>query len=235
MMNPFKLVVFDMAGTTVTDNGQVAQAFIDAFKTFNLDISADAAGRVMGFRKKEAISILLEEHPMREEAYSHQLVENIHDTFIRNMILFYETDPNLKPTPGAEELFGELRRHGIRVALNTGFIRAITDVILRRLGWDRHLHINAVISSDEVNHGRPQADMIHTLMDRLHIEDPALVVKVGDTLVDIEEGRQAGCGLVIGVTTGSCTRARLEASRPDAVIDRLDELLPLMALSNIPA
>jgi phosphonatase-like hydrolase len=231
-MHPFKLVVFDIAGTTVEDRGNVAESFIRAFFRFGMDISAESANRVMGFRKKEAITMLLEELPGRADTDTNELVEKIHDAFIQNMIHHYETDKQLRPLPGAEALFTLLRSNGMKVALNTGFIKAITDVILRKLGWDNHPAINLVISSDEVAHARPHADMIHTLMERLHIEDAARVVKVGDTSVDVEEGRNAGCGLVVSVTTGAFTRAQLEACAPDAVIDRLDALPALLSLVN---
>jgi phosphoglycolate phosphatase-like HAD superfamily hydrolase len=42
--------------------------------------------------------------------------------------------------------------------------------------------------------------------------------------VDIEEGRNAGCGIVVGVTTGAYTRDQLEAYHPDHIIDGLQEL-----------
>ena len=37
-------------------------------------------------------------------------------------------------------------------------------------------------------------------MQRLGVLDAARVAKVGDTSVDLQEGKNAGCGLVIGVT-----------------------------------
>ena len=53
---------------------------------------------------------------------------------------------------------------GIKVALDTGFNRAITQVILDRLGWSDSPLIDATICSDEVARGRPHPDMILALM-----------------------------------------------------------------------
>lgn len=47
-----KLVVFDIAGTTVRDHGHVADAFIDAFKQHNKEVARDDVSHLMGFRKK---------------------------------------------------------------------------------------------------------------------------------------------------------------------------------------
>jgi phosphoglycolate phosphatase-like HAD superfamily hydrolase len=53
--------------------------------------------------------------------------------------------------------------------------------------------------------------MIRSLMARLGVREAARVAKVGDTRADLEEGTNAGCGLVVGVTSGSFTRQQLQA------------------------
>ena len=70
--------------------------------------------------------------------------------------------------------------------------------------------------------------MIQTLMERSGVEDPNEVVKVGDTEVDINEGRNAGCALVVAVTTGAFTREQLNACHPDHIIDDLSQLPALI-------
>lgn len=130
--------------------------------------------------------------------------------------------------PEAEAIFHWLQQRGIRIALNTGFTRVVTDTILRKIGWEEGKTIDKVICSDEVPQGRPHPYMIQTIMQQLQIEDSKAVVKVGDTQVDVEEGRNAGCGLVISVTTGAYTRSELEPFHPDHIIDSLSELQSLI-------
>ena len=84
--------------------------------------------------------------------------------------------------------------------------------------------IDYVISSDEVPEGRPHPYMIQSIMSALGVADVASVAKVGDTEVDIEEARNAGCGAVISVTTGAYTREQLANFKPDHIIDSLHEL-----------
>jgi phosphonatase-like hydrolase len=224
-MSKIQLVVFDIAGTTVRDKGNVADSFINAFDDFGFSIPREEVKKVMGFRKMDAIRILLDKFYPGTLETSPQLVGEIHGRFIANMISFYEHDADLAALPYAEELFSRLRKEGIKIALNTGFTRAVTDTLLRRLHWDNGRHfIDRVICSDEVPQGRPHPDMINTLIGELEIGSPSLVLKVGDTEVDIEEGRNAGCGIVVGVTSGAYTRAQLEGSHPDHIIDGLQEL-----------
>jgi phosphoglycolate phosphatase-like HAD superfamily hydrolase len=88
--------------------------------------------------------------------------------------------------------------------------------------------IDDYIASDEVKAGRPQPFMIQTLMKRAGITDAREVIKIGDTEVDVNEGRNAGCSLVIAVTTGAFTKEQLSAYHPDHIIDDLSQLPALI-------
>jgi phosphonatase-like hydrolase len=227
-MSSIQLVVFDIAGTTVCDNGNVADSFITAFRDYGFTMPGAEVKKVMGFRKMDAIALLLEKFAPEYKNDS-ELIDRIHTHFIDKMIEFYMGDQTLSPLPHAEAVFYALKQQGIKIALNTGFTRSITDTILHRLRWDdRSPLIDQVICSDEVALGRPHPDMIKVLMQDLDIVSPEQVVKVGDTEVDVEEGRNAGCGIVVGVTTGSYTREQLLPYRPDFIIDDLQELLPIV-------
>jgi phosphoglycolate phosphatase-like HAD superfamily hydrolase len=72
--------------------------------------------------------------------------------------------------------------------------------------------------------GRPYPFMIQKMMQEAGITDAQAVIKVGDTSVDINEGRHAGCKYSIGITTGAFTRAELELFHPSFIIDHLQEL-----------
>jgi phosphonatase-like hydrolase len=227
-MSSIQLVVFDIAGTTVRDNGSVADSFITAFRDYGFTMPEAEVKKVMGFRKMDAIALLLGKFAPEYKNDS-ELTDRIHTHFIDKMIEFYMGDQTLSPLPHAEAVFYALKQQGIKIALNTGFTRSITDTILHRLRWDdRSPPIDQVICSDEVALGRPHPDMIKVLMQDLDIVSPEQVVKVGDTEVDVEEGRNAGCGIVVSVTTGSYTREQLLPYRPDFIIDDLQELLPIV-------
>ncbi len=218
-----KLVVFDIAGTTVTDKGNVADAFMSAFSMEGIEVDLTEVKKVMGYRKKDAIVMLLQKfHP--EKAREETLVAQIHSNFEEKMLEFYMSEKDLLPLPHAEDTFRWLHSQGIFVALNTGFTRLITEGILYRLGWKENPLIDEIICSDEVEQGRPAPFMINRIMENLGVSDPAEVMKVGDTEVDVLEGRNAHCGHVISVTTGAYTRNQLEHFNPDHIIESLSEL-----------
>ena len=72
-------------------------------------------------------------------------------------------------------------------------------------------------------------------MQLTRVADARVVVKVGDTPADIESGQAAACGYVVGVSYGTHSRAELERLRPDVVIDRLSDLIPLVVSNALTA
>lgn len=226
-MTPIQLVVFDIAGTTVKDAGNVKEAFANACADYYIHIPDDAINKVMGWRKIDAIKMLLQQYHAEALENNAALIEQIHENFTSRMVDFYNHDETLAPLPHTLSTFSALRQQGIRVALNTGFSKVITNAILKKLHWDETI-IDAVISSDEVPEGRPQPYMIKTLMQQFNINNPAAVAKVGDTEVDILEGRNSECGKVISVTTGAYTRQELIPYAPDYIIDSLETAASLI-------
>ncbi|TXJ25834.1 MAG: HAD family hydrolase [Chitinophagaceae bacterium] len=217
---PIKLVVFDIAGTTVKDDDYVAHAFRNAFVKNGYDISLDQTYPYMGIKKIVAVNAMLAKLGGQSADAG-----TIYTDFTDEMMDFYTYNASVMPLPYAEEVFQQLKEKGIRIALNTGFPRIIADVIIDRLQWKDKGWVDDTIASDEVEHGRPQPLMIQELMLRASITDPQEVAKVGDTEVDVNEGRNAGCGLVVAVTTGAYTEEQLAAYDPDHIISSLS-LLP---------
>jgi phosphoglycolate phosphatase-like HAD superfamily hydrolase len=107
-------------------------------------------------------------------------------------------------------------------------VRDVTDAILERTGWVRSGLVDAVVTSDEVRHGRPAPDMILAIQQRLGLRAPRFA-KVGDTAADLAEGFAAGASWNIGVTYGSSDRATLACSPHTHLIDRLDEVLAVVS------
>ena len=214
-----------MAGTTVRDDDAVHHCLQDALAAGNCVATRDQVNEVMGRPKPLAIEQLL--NRLSPAGVTPARVRAIHDDFLRRMIHYYETDPKVEPTPGAETTVKSLRSSGILVALDTGFSRPIVDTILRRLGWNQGF-LDATVASDEVARGRPHPDLIFRAMELTGIKDPRSVAKVGDTPSDLLEGTAAGCGLVVGVTNGSHRKEELEGYPHTHLLGGLSELSELI-------
>lgn len=225
---PVKLVVFDMAGTTVEDSNNVHDALVQGFKENNYTITVADANRVMGIPKPVAIRTLLEENfDVKENA--DELVEQIHQAFKKAMLHFYENDPSVKAKVNAEETFRALRELGILVGIDTGFSRDIADTIFERLKWKENKVFDYSVTSDEVDNGRPYPDLIIKAMKDLNIASGEEVAKVGDTASDLHEGTSAGCKYVIGITTGAFTQEALAREPHTHLVSDLLEVVDIVS------
>jgi phosphonatase-like hydrolase len=229
MQKEIKLVVFDIAGTTVKDNGEIATAFHDAMKERGYDIPHEKIYPLMGYKKPEAIRMMLGEYESDVAGITAEYINIIHERFIELMVEYYTNTDQLQPLPNAEEMFAWCKEHDIKVGLDTGFSTDITNVIIKRLGWLTDKKVDYVVCSNEVPAGRPHPYMIQKMMRAANITDATQVIKLGDTEVDINEGKNAGCLYSIGVTTGAFTREALQPYHPDFIIDDLEELIGIIA------
>jgi phosphonatase-like hydrolase len=222
-----KLVVFDMAGTTVYDGDAVNNCLRATLQDAGLTVDRDAVNAVMGIAKPEAIRQLIEGNPGSE--FLKNRIHEIHADFVERSKRYYKSDPEVREMPGASASLADLRNAGIKVALNTGFTRDIAQILIDRLGWNEASSvIDASVTSDEVPRGRPFPDMIRYLMRKFGIIDPQEVAKVGDTPTDLEEGASAGCRFIIGVTNGTHTRAELEKYPHTHLVDSVKEVPKLI-------
>ena len=94
--------------------------------------------------------------------------------------------------------------------------------------WIKNKLIDASVTSDEVSNGRPYPDLIFECMKRTDIRDVQSVVKIGDTSSDLEEGNSAGCGIVVGVTTGAFSRDELTTVKHSFLIDNIGEVIDII-------
>ena len=202
-MSEIKLVVCDIAGTTVRDSGQVVNAFADTLRKYELEFSADQLRRLRGSSKRQALLEFIPAGPDRN-----RFAEEVYISFRDRLAHTYETD-GVEPIDGAEQVIRELRAKGVSVALNTGFDREITDLLLRSLNWDEGT-VDAVVCGDDVLQGRPAPYMIFRAMELTRTINPNDVVNVGDTVMDLEAGYHAGVRLNVGVLSGAHDRETLE-------------------------
>lgn len=219
-----QLVVFDMAGTTVDEQNVVYKTVHRALLRAGMEVSLETVLlHAAGKEKFQAIKDVIE----AENAIGHINALAVFQDFEQLLDEAYATLTPL-PMPGVETVFARLRARNIRVVLNTGYKNTVARGLLEKLGWEEGLHFNLLITADDVERGRPYPDMILLAMAKFEITDAATVAKIGDSKVDIEEGKSAGCGIYAGITTGAQTAEQLAEAAPTHILNALEELLPLL-------
>ncbi|MEU9054189.1 phosphonatase-like hydrolase [Streptomyces sp. NPDC048384] len=216
-----RLVVLDMAGTTVADGGLVERAFAAAATELGVEPgSPDHADRLayvratMGESKISVFRHLFgdEERAQRANAAFEKAYGELVDGGL------------VAPIPGAREAIEELQAGGRTVVLTTGFARVTQDAILDALGWQDLVPLT-LCPADAGGRGRPYPDMVLTaLLRTAAADDVREIAVVGDTSYDMLSGVRAGAGLVAGVLTGAHDSDALRAAGATHVLGSVAEL-----------
>ncbi len=209
-------VIFDWAGTTV-DFGSFApvQAFIRAFEEFGITPTVAEVREPMGMLKWKHIEAMMH---MPRIAAAWQAVhgracskENIDQVYKASETAILKILHDFaQPKPYVLETIATLRKAGIRIGSTTGYTDSMMAIVVPRakeLGYDPDFWCspNAV-----QNQGRPYPYMIFKNLEALGVSDVRRAVKVGDTVADIKEGKQAGL-ISVGIVEGSSIMGLSEA------------------------
>ncbi|WP_031086979.1 HAD family hydrolase [Streptomyces sp. NRRL WC-3549] len=195
-----RLVVLDMAGTTVADGGLVERAFDSAARACGIEPGTDDHAEKLAYVRatmgESKISVF--RHLFGDEDRA-QLANAAFERAYGELV-----DGGLvAPVPGAREAVEEMAADGRTVVLTTGFARVTQEAVLDALGW-RDLVPLTLCPADAGGRGRPHPDMVLTAFLRTGAAGAvAQVAVVGDTSYDVLSGVRAGAGLVAGVRTGA--------------------------------
>ncbi len=209
-----RLVVFDVDGTLVDSRAILKQASDAAFRTLGLPPPPyEDLRQIVGLSLAEGLAQLAPEQPPE---VLEQLVGHYKSSFgdLHRQPGF--TEPLY---PGAAELLDRLKREGWRIAMATGKSRRGVNMIVAMHAWT-DLFDSTHCADD--GPGKPHPAMLLEAMRALDAK-PGCTVMVGDTSHDIGMARGAGVRSV-GVTWGFHTRAELEASGADVVLDSFEAL-----------
>jgi len=217
-----KLVVFDMAGTTVDEDNVVYKTVRAAINAAGYSFSQDQVQEAgAGKEKSQAIRDVL---ALDGQPHSDEEVATLFADFKQRLADAYE-NLAVREQPDASTVFADLRQRGVKVVLNTGYDRATAEGLIKKIGWSIGQDIDGLVTASDVVNGRPHPDMIELAMQQTGIENAREVIKVGDSQIDIEEGKNADCAMTFGITTGAQTEAFLRAASPTGILHHLTELL----------
>lgn len=220
-VNRIDLFVFDLAGTTIADQeGLVPRTFLAVAGDHGIHTDLSELNGLRGRSKAEVLRMLIGRQFGVSE--SEQRVAAAYADFQSRVLAAFRRE--CRPIPGAEDAFRFVRSRGAKAAVNSGFDRGIVAVLMERLGWLSAGLVDLAVTADDVPAGRPAPDMILRAMDLLGFSDARRVAKVGDTPADIEEGRNAGCGAIIAVCTGTTPSDQLRSHQPTHILPSVADI-----------
>ncbi|MGZ4589011.1 MAG: phosphonatase-like hydrolase [Mycobacteriaceae bacterium] len=218
------LAVVDMAGTTVTDDGLVEQAFTAAVASLGVEADDPRYPRML-----EHVRATMGESKIAVFRHlfggDEQQAQSGNTAFERAYAQLVHTG-HCRALPGAAQAIGRLREAGVRVALTTGFSRGTQDAILAALDWTDLADIT--LCPADAGRGRPYPDMALTALLRLGLDDVRTIATVGDTAYDVLAGLRAGARIAAGVLTGAHDTPRLQAAGATHVLDTITQFTELV-------
>jgi phosphoglycolate phosphatase-like HAD superfamily hydrolase len=215
-----KAILFDFIGTLVVekDSHVIHDCFQDAFKENGIALDPKIMRANRGKDKGEMIDILLANSANRESAK-----QRIYDSFALNI---QKNVHRFAVNKGVSELILFLKTEDVKIGLGTGLPRSLFDTILLGLKVNTH-PFDYVGIAEELGKGRPHPAMIIDMMERLDIKSGSEFLKLGDTVADIQEGKNAGV-LTAAILSGTQTREELEREQPDFLLEVLTDLIPII-------
>ncbi|MBX7166378.1 MAG: phosphonoacetaldehyde hydrolase [Pirellulales bacterium] len=230
---PIKLIVFDWAGTTV-DYGCFApvRPFVGVFGAAGVEITLAEARVPMGMHKKDHIRALGTQPEIARRwsqrhgcAFTEDDVERLYLQLQSPEVARSITAASTM-IPGVVDCVGQLQERGIKIGATTGYFRQAADPV-REAAAAAGYRPDCSLCVDDVPAGRPAPWGMFKIMQTLDVYPPAAVVKVGDTLPDVGEGRNAGVWTVGVTRTGNdlgLSEAETLALPPAELRRRVDEV-----------
>ena len=214
-----KMIIFDMAGTTIQEKGIVYNSLFNTIKLIKPDLLRSDISRFAGYNKNEVIKYYVDQQRMNSPDV---VLRNLKSEFNYYLKKEYMNNESVKlMDKSLPSFFNLLREYDIKICLNTGYNKDIQNLLIDKLNLLDC--IDDYISSEEVERGRPYPYMINKLMSRNNVNYPEEVIKIGDSVADIKEGKNAGCKTV-GVLSGANSKAQLLKENPDIIINNIMDL-----------
>ena len=214
-----KMIIFDMAGTTIQEKGIVYNSLFNTIKLIKPDLLRSDISRFAGYNKNEVIKYYVDQQRMNSPDV---VLRNLKSEFNYYLKKEYINNDSVKlMDKNMPSFFNLLREYDIKICLNTGYNKDIQNLLIDKL--ELLDCIDDYISSEEVERGRPYPYMINKLMSRNNVNIPEEVIKIGDTIADIKEGKNAGCKTV-GVLSGADSKEQLLKEKPDIIINNVMDL-----------
>lgn len=225
---PVRGVILDWAGTAVDHGcrGPVA-VFSRAFEEFGvLPTEAEVRGP-MGREKREHVAAMLA-MPRLADSWAKKnggLPDDasVSAVFARVLELMPDTLADFaRPVPGCARTMETLRGMGIKIGSCTGYSRAMMGRLMAR-AEAAGFAPDCLVTADEVPQGRPWPWMCWRNCMKLGLFPPEAVVKVGDTLADVQEGINAGHWSVAVTRTSNALgldEAEAAAMDPQALAEK---------------
>lgn len=218
MAQRFKGILFDTIGTIVIEKQPdvVMNCFRHAFESEGVVVTPNDISSIRGQDKSKAIAELLTRH-----GYDERLTISV----LKKFKAYFESRlGDFQETTHLEKLIVHLRHHHVLIGVGTGLPSDLFKLLQDHLRWEKY-KFDFMGISDEIGFSRPHPAMIDLMRQRFGINKEEFL-KIGDTVSDVQEGKNAGvktAALLAGTQSADIIRKQ----DPDFIFENLSELASL--------
>ena len=206
--------IFDIDGTLIDSVDYHAEAWVKAFKKFNVDVKFYEARRQVGKGGDQFLPEFLLKKEIKEFG---KAVEKE-----RGKIFKREHLPKIKPFPKTRELFEKLKANGKQIVLASSAPADELEVY-KKIANIKDL-IEDQTSADDVEKSKPEPDIFEAALKKLGKIKKKNVIVIGDTAYDAEAAAKINLK-TIGVLTGGWTKSELLSAGCSEVYRDIEEII----------
>ena len=213
-------VIFDMDGTIIDSLSLYHQCLNQELEMTGLQpVSEDLLFRNlgMGISLRDILRKIISDN--RDDAVIKTIADGILERFMK-------VDMEVPLLPGVNEIFSFLKTEGVKIGIATGRPSGAA------YEWKRFNHIglsvfiNTIVTAAEVAKRKPAPDLIAQCARKMNVETINCLV-VGDSTSDVIAAKAADA-ISVAVCTGVDDAVKLKEAGPEAVIERLDNMVGLL-------
>ena len=209
-----KIAILDFDGTLGDTTALIVKTTQATIKELNLPARTDEeCAAMIGLRLVEIPPVLFPEREVDRELYA---------ATYRRIFNEFNTEGAVQLYPNVMDTLMELKRRGIILTIASSRSNASLTEYINNLGLAST--ITCILGANDVKKGKPDPEAVNRTLEHFNLKAEEAIV-VGDTVFDIEMGRNAGTG-TCGVSYGNGSMESL--SKADWVIDDFGELLKLI-------
>lgn len=223
-----RAVIFDWAGTVVDFGSRAPMgAFVEAFRSFDVDITVAEARAPMGLPKRDHIAAIMADERIAAawrdrhgNPPSDADIDAVYDVFVPLNVKVVTDYADL--IPGAADMAAALRAQGIKIGSTTGYTREIMERLMP-VAAEQGFAPDTLVCTGDLPKGRPTPFNIYKTLLDLQVHPAWRCVKVDDTVPGIAEGVAAGCWVVGVALSGNGVGLSLDELL-DADEDEVEDL-----------
>lgn len=219
MARRFKGVLFDTIGTTVVEQRPdiIRNCFAEAFVSEGFAVTSAEISSIRGQDKLGGIRQLITQRG-GDERVAISVLNRFKENFRSQLRDFREVDE-------LDSVLSQLRNDGARLGVGTGLPGDLFKLLYDHLRWER-FRFDFIGISDEIGFSRPHPAMIDLMRQRFGIGKEEFL-KVGDTVADIREGKNAGVRTAV-IMSGTQSSTLIKNEQPDFICETLSQVVALL-------